>query len=293
MTEYTIHEFKNHVPFTVHYFQSFAEYKKAADDTSGRNKRNRQDFELEQSPKWFGIVGGHSGWDDYVRDGATSEQERIKELASKFQMKTPKGIRTKRRSSRGPQGDELDIHSVRSGNLDRAWRRTQKIEKKGKVKRITIIYQSHLYAGQNQDAAFYSPAAAAVLCQKLNEANVAIEIIATSWSQTVWKSNESGASSSLIIHRVKNMNAPLNIAALATTATAGYTRSLKFRLWCNSNLPAYGYMGTLDRSFDIWSSDLYEKILRRPDSEIISVPRMENEKSALDFITKTLREIEK
>ena len=203
-------------------------------------------------------------------------------------MKTPKGIRTKRRSSRGPQGDELDIHSVRAGNLDRAWRRTRKIEKKGKAKRITILYNTPIYGNQTPDQAFYGPAAAAILCEKLSEANVAIEIIAMDWTDGIWTLSSHSAARDLTVVRVKNTNAPLSMAALAATATAGYTRSALFNAQIASDLPCMSGMGRLD---DNYSEKLVRETFQRPEGQAIIVPQIHSEDEAIRFIEKTIKEI--
>ena len=237
---------------------------------------------------WIGVSGGRNGWNSYVREGSLKEQKRIRELASQFEMKAPKGIRTKRRSTRGRQGDELDIHSVRSGNLDRAWRRTRKIEKKGKAKRITIIYSTEIYCSEKPVVAFYSPAAAAVISQKLSEAKVAVEIIAAAWQANAFRPSGNGVTTLLASCRVKTMNAPLALAPLAATSTAGWTRSGRFAICTASDLPVTGGMGRRD---ELFTNEIYHEVFGRPEGEVIIVPKFQNEQEAKSWITATINEL--
>ena len=282
-------------PYTFSDYSSLDAFIKAGLDQSKSHPENKGLHQRIQSglradPEWLGIEGGHEGWRRYVREGAQTEQKRIRELAAKFKFNTPKGIRTKRRSTRGPQGDELDIHSVRSGNLDRAWRRTTKIEKKGKAKRITILYNTPIYAKHKFEQAFYGPAAAAILCDKLSEAKVAIEIIAMDWTDGIWGANPHGIKKDLNVVRIKNTSAPLSMAALAATATAGYTRSALFNVQVASALRCNSGMGGRDRNY---SEALVRETFQRPEGHAIIVPELFSEAEAIRFITKTLQGIEK
>ena len=50
--------------------------------------------------------------------------------------------KARRKVSKESQGDELDIHAVYAGNLDRAWRRTRKVASplgNSKSKRVRIV----------------------------------------------------------------------------------------------------------------------------------------------------------
>ena len=277
----------NGIKYSFFDHPSLDAFLKAGSDRSKAHPENRRLDDIDSS---LGVEGGHEGWRQYVRSGAQREQKRIRELASQFQMKTPKGIRTRRRAIRGPQGDELDIHSVRSGNLDRAWRRTHKIEKKGKAKRITILYNTPIYGSQSASVAFYGPAVAAVLCEKLNQAKVSIEIISMDWTGSMWKDNASGVMKDLTIVRIKNTNAPLSLAALAATATAGFTRSALFGAQLASELPCARGMGGRDQNC---SDELIRATLQRPAGEAIIVPKIYDEQTAINFITKTIKEFEK
>ena len=286
--QYTIDRFERR-KFTVHNFPSFAEYYRASEDNSNQNQRNAS-IEFRENRLWLGIAGGHPGWSNYVVAGAKDEEQRINALAEKFSFKAPHSLRTRRRATRARQGDELDIHAVRSGRLDRAWRTMKKVPSKGKAKRITIIFQNHLYSAQNSNEAFYGPATAAVLCKKFDSARTAVEIITASWSKNVWEKNEKNVSGSLILHYLKNSGSPFSLAPLAVTATAGYTRSLKFKMWRNCNLPANVFMGTYDETFLDWGKEFLINKFTRPNSQVIFVPYIRNERQAMKFINETIEE---
>ena len=274
---------------TVHDFPSIDSLlSESLKEFSLKNKGTGQ--ALPDSASWLGVSGGHEGWRSYARAGAQEEQRRIKDLARNITMGTPKGIRTRRRAIRGRQGDELDIHSVRSGNLDRAWRRTHKVEKEGKAKRITIIYSTDIHSGQKSNEAFFGPAAAAVLCQKLNEGKVATEIIATRSATYIWQDNPNVISSAVIV-RVKNTHAPLSLASLAITATAGFSRTAIFSVWCVTDLRAGGKLG-IPKATE--TTKVVQKYLgTATDRKIIVLPPLTSENEAKEFITKTLEEISK
>lgn len=272
------------LPFTIHDYRNLDEMLRAGRAPS---QANRNFGELTESRSWLGMSGGRAAWESYALEGAPEAQKRMEELARQFSKGTPRGTRTRRRAVRGRQGDELDIHSVRSGNLDRAWRRTRREDAKGKAKRITIIYNTMIRSGHKPDQAFYSPAAAAVLCQKLNEGKVQTEIIGVNWCENIWK--DRSRPNSLVIRRVKQTSHPLSIANLAVTATAGYVRSAIFGLWRGTNRAARRSLGSSKSLPD----DLAHLVFDKPEGRLINVPFFHREDEAKDFITRTLKELNK
>ena|SRR3990167_210707 len=89
-----------------------------------KNKKHRRAILLEKNKK------GRMGWYsdkpatphemvDRIKNGDTYNLEKIRNLAGKINIENIKSLKRKRKKS--DQGDDLNIESVYSGNLDRAW----------------------------------------------------------------------------------------------------------------------------------------------------------------------------
>ena len=106
----------------------------------------------------------------------------------------------------------------------------------------------------------------------------------------MWNANPHNVTKDLTVVRVKNTSAPLSIATLAATATAGYTRSALFNTQLASDLPCRFGMGGLDTDY---SEEIVRDTFARPEGHAIVVPQIYSQSEAITFITKTLQEIEK
>ena len=241
---------------------------------------------VKENMRWYGTPSVRDVIPT-IRKGHPEAARRMEAMMNRYTLRTPKGQRHRRRARREAQGDELDIHAVNNGRLDRAWRRSRKVDlKRGRARRITLIFQAGVMAGQDQADLFYTPVAAAVLAQKLSSARVATEIIYTGCSRGTLANGQSVAT----IVRVKPPEAPLNIGALAATTLGGYYRLLCFGArMTEEKQVSYG----LGRTTNVLEIDptAYDRF-KRDDSRMVIVPLLKSDAQVEEFITETIKEVE-
>jgi len=136
-------------------------------------------------------------------------------------FESPIATSVRRTQTWSDQGDALDIHRVNSGQLDVAWRRTQRRSRRAS-QNLVIAFPLMIAAHDDADKLFWCGAAALKLTDVLTQAGYNVTLIGT--HGTTWGGHTSH--DSLV---VKAAEAPLDVEALIVAmAFPGFTRTVGF-----------------------------------------------------------------
>lgn len=196
--------------------------------------------------------------------------------------------RTRRVRTKGPQGDEIDIHKVYQGQLDTAWTSTKRISFAKEVKLVTIFIQNEDNANVSAVDSLWRAAVAVFLTEELIAAGKSVRIIVGGASRYATDSNHSMTVSFV----VKNFNASLSLERLSAMAHCGFARCVGFGA---QSLQPYKLRQSLGSSVDI-SEEIFPLQLK-PEveagySKIIVLGRANNLYSAEQSLNSAYEQIE-
>lgn len=169
---------------------------------------------------WLGV----KNWDEFLkveREGWFAGVARAYEMLGALDLPNIQPVSIKRKAKRSDQGDELDIHRVYAGDLERAWSVCERAARSHVGGIINIAVNAGLNYNQHADELFWRSAAAVVLADKLTEAgyNVGIDMVSGCNSPT-YEIKRSAISVSL-----KQPSDPLDISTMTTAlALSGFAR---------------------------------------------------------------------
>lgn len=147
----------------------------------------------------------------------------------------------KRKRVRSDRGDELDIHQVYRGELNKAWKRTKRLSKKA-PKRFTLVARIGANCNTDSDELFWRGVSTLALATVLTKAGHSVEIIG--YIQNNGCYGNKANSSRLDIVTVKNFQNPLDVDALANVlCLSGFFRHFMFRAWLTSERTVVGSYG--------------------------------------------------
>ena len=235
---------------------------------------------------WWGVSGGSKNFRAVARKGYPEGVAAVRKLAGTIhsKLKRPKVLRRKR--TKGEFGDEIDIHAVNMGSLDRAWTRTQRAPRVGK-KKITLLVQVGANAGVHADNMFWGPVTALVLAEELVKARYAVEIIACSpvTSPFVSKNERLG------MIKVKNFHQPINLNSLSIMTLGGFLRYFAFkqRLLCDE--VCHGGMGA---TLYLTTPRVQNMIMDQmpPGTNPVFIEHVDTESEAVKEINRIFKEIQ-
>lgn len=174
---------------------------------------------LKTNRDWYGAATGEEAADRAIQ-GWPEGAERVRQLLADVEVPEPVNIRRKLR--RGDQGDELDIHAVYRGALDRAWTRRQRTHHRSRMT-VRLALQLGGSKMMSQEEMFWRGAAVAKLTEALEDAGYGVELMCAESTQQGWRGDE--------LHQLfclKDAGTPLNLEQVAgVVCNAGF-----FRTWC-------------------------------------------------------------
>lgn len=135
----------------------------------------------------------------------------------------------KRMRKRDYFGDELDIHKVYQGQLDKAWERRQRIEVDSKMHLVTILID---YVGnwdENATNSLWRSAVACRIAEELESAGKTVKIMVGSMTNSPMQYDRRKSATSIVI---KDYNQPLNLERLAAMTHLGFFRTFGFAALC-------------------------------------------------------------
>lgn len=190
---------------------------------------------------------------------------KVQQAGEKLRLPALKSIRRKVRY--GPQGDELDIHAVRNGRLERAWRSAPRQLTSGPV-RVHLVINMAANCTVKRDDLPWRGAAGLALAKVLTAAGYGVKI--TAFSSTMYHDNTQariffGAT-------VKEYTQPLNVTALAgAVAHPSSFRRVGFAMICQQSKGQTS--SSLGTAYSPTDAELREA-LRAGDGELLlEVPR--------------------
>jgi len=134
----------------------------------------------------------------------------------------------KRKRIKGAQGDELDIHAVYQGKLDRAWSSRKHVEIDAQASLYTVMIDVGATVAVGVDESMWRAVVAHKVADELITAGKSVRIIVGSGARNV-------ISGSRIVTTdivVKNYNEPLSMERLAAMSHAGFHRVFNFMARC-------------------------------------------------------------
>lgn len=132
--------------------------------------------------------------------------------------------RTRRVPTWNGFGDELDIHRVYQGQLDKAWRRTIREEAAHETKLVTLFIQTGGLGMESAKASLWRAAVAILLMEDLVNAGKSVKLVAGAYSDGVTVKGH-GVCTSI---NIKNYNESLSVERLAAMSHLGFFRTFCF-----------------------------------------------------------------
>lgn len=155
---------------------------------------------------------------------------------------------TKRRRVKRSFGDEIDIHAVNQGRLDRAWGTTERVQIDSRHRLVTLLIQNNASWKENAYDSYWTSAVAVRLVDELQKAGKSVQLIIGSiQAGSMQRSNKTIS----VTTTIKRYGDNLSIERLVGMTHLGFFRSFNFIEMClqphalNANL---GYAAGFDIS---------------------------------------------
>lgn len=126
---------------------------------------------------WWGIPGGSDAVAQVVKEGWAEGARKVEKVLG--QIEPPRVLSSRRKKSRGPTGDEIDMQRVYAGSLDSAWS-CMKREDGGRLRSpMSVTIVAHVGGNCHRDAEelFWSGACAVALARALRNSGRSCEIV--------------------------------------------------------------------------------------------------------------------
>jgi hypothetical protein len=193
-------------------------------------------------------------------------------------IKLPPQMDTRRRRVRGDQGDNLDIHSVYRGQLDRAWERMGKRQVTAPPM-VSIVINSIIQADQDRTVISYRGAVGIVLCQLLERFGYRVRLVVARGGDAMTTSGSDDKFSCRAT--VKDYGKPLDRETVACATHPAMQRVIGIR-WTWAHMHKGGTMA---------GSGVGEAL--REKGEIFISSEVTNERTAIAKIQSVIKEITK
>jgi hypothetical protein len=190
---------------------------------------------------WLGC-SSYSEVERLVKYGWAEGIAKIDEKMTEIQVPAPTSV--KRRKVRDRFGDEVDIHSVLAGNLDRAWTRTTR-HPVSSIREVTLYIDISANAFVTAEQLFWRGAAGIIICDALENAGYSVKVVVYDYTIRPFDDFRYRDYSLLSTVVVKEAHQPLNKSALASTsALAGFFRKYIFASHLADEIKAAGGLGS-------------------------------------------------
>ena len=137
--------------------------------------RKEHYFTKRDGKEWLGLPTGKAVA-KAVAEGWSAGGDRITALHEKTAVALPKAVWHGRKRIKADQGDELDIHAVMRGELDRAWTKSVRRVKHGSSA-ITLYVDIGANGGTHADSLTWRGLAGVALARIMEAAGYSVEII--------------------------------------------------------------------------------------------------------------------
>ena len=228
------------------------------------------------------LIGDHQLYRRYLLPKIEKLRKEIKAEDIAQIVESPRRFRTFKNS-----GDELDIHRVYQGQLDKAWSTTYHKKEKREINLITLFIQIQGVALVDAKDTLWAAAVAVMLSDQLTKLGKSVKIIVGGASKSVTYKQHGICVSAT----VKQYNERLTLERLAAMSHIGFYRTFGFGA---KACQPYAVDPTLGRSYDMTPADYPLQLqdeIHRGHSNVILVPRAHSESAAkrsYEMVTKKL-----
>ena len=256
-----------------------------ANDHIGKNIENHFMETPRKVKSWFGVES-RAELDECLYKGHPARMKQIQGMANDIAHVTPKVKGTRRKVSKESQGDELDIHAMRRGDLQ-AWRRMRKVESpkdRGRARAVKICISLAHGALTTADQMAIGPAAGLALAQKLCAHGIAVEIWGYSGSYGYLEGPRKGKDLFVEVC-LKRRNVPFSLARLSLASVAALERYYMFRAACTGPAASMGMGSASTRGSQERESNMCN---RDKTVKTIVCPRIRDTESAAAWVQSQL-----
>lgn len=237
--------------------------------------------------QWLGAPTAREAMERATKGWAEGAQRALS-MMDGVDVEPPESI--KRRTMRADQGDELDVHSVYRGDLNRAWSRRTRSPMRA---RLTIRLVARIDASftASAESLFWRGAAVLKLTDMLEAAGYRVEIIGGQYFSRVDSSTDHAMLTSFTL---KDAGAPLDVEQVAgVLCNAGFFRTFGFRsaYACSSHVFLMSKSTLLSKTGVGGNEEFMEKGEFSADgTQTVAVPLYETgaKEKAVEWLVKTL-----
>lgn len=151
----------------------------------------------------------------------------VERLTDQLVGELPPPTRITRQRTRGRSGYAVNPHAVLRGQLDRAWKRTER-KARPAAHTLAVLVPVSWSSGIRDAQILWSAAASLALARLAVEAGYSVEVWAVLASTGKW---QSGERDNLTLVCLKAGYAPWNVQGMALSTQPQFLRRLGFRLW--------------------------------------------------------------
>lgn len=148
--------------------------------------------------------------------------------------------KSKRRKKRDSHGDELDIHAVNSGNLDRAWTRSYREVFDKQHSLVTLVIDVGANWGEDAVSSLWQSAIASKLLDDMTKARKSVQIVLANSGEMPFTDSRKKLTCSIV---AKKYNERLTSSRLASMSHLGYFRVAFFAQMCLAEYTLSGGLG--------------------------------------------------
>jgi len=231
---------------------------------------------------WLGINGGAAAVLAAIRDGYPEGEARIHGFYDQIVAKLPRAQGYLRTKKRGDFGDELDIHSVNRGSVDKAWTTSTRQVKRGSGI-IRLVIDIGANSSYDADSLQLRGVAGLALTKVMIKAGYSVEIVAAFAGRNFIDRNPATYCMTVIV-KPRHVQADYGLLA-ATVGLPGFFRTIGFA----------GVIRVADNMREHASDTLgfiinVDNVLTVPDkvTQIIVPSDIVNEQSAIKWVKSTI-----
>jgi hypothetical protein len=177
--------------------------------------------------EWLGIEGGAPAALAALVDGYPRGEQMVREFHDNIAASLPRAVGVQRRRLRGAMGDELDIHAVNRGNVDRAWSTSSRAIRRGSsILRLVVDICAN--GDTSASSMQWRGVAGLALSEVMSKAGYSVEIVAAfAVNGYLATSRRTGDMTCTVVVKPRGVQADLGMLA-ATVALPAFFRTLGF-----------------------------------------------------------------
>jgi hypothetical protein len=190
------------------------------------NKWYAHKYLTQDRGQWLGIDGGAPAALAALVDGYPHGEQMVREFHDNIAASLPRAVGVQRRRLRGAMGDELDIHAVNRGNVDRAWSTSSRALRRGSsILRLVVDICAN--GDTSASSMQWRGVAGLALSEVMSKAGYSVEIVAAFAVSGYLASNRQGNMTCAVVVKPRGVQADLGLLA-ATVALPAFFRTLGF-----------------------------------------------------------------